>query len=322
MIIAFSGPEKFRKEESIEKAVCDFLGSAAHDDQARVNLFGGDATSGESLIQKLSNACESPSLFAPKQAVILWHLERTSVKDQTELCSYLKSMNPDAGLFIEYEKLDGRTELSKILKKLGQVHEFKALKDYETPKWIQSHARTIFNRNISPDTAQYLWELLGNDLNIIDMELRKLESYAPAKKEFTFDDIHKTVTSQRSASPFELQKAFGMRDMRSFVPLLRNLWRIDTPNFLIIQYLYSHTVNLIHTQHYLTQKMAPKDIALALGIHPFVFSNIQQIDKQAKKKPEALLKRILMRLADLDYECKRGGHSKIHELELALAPMV
>ncbi len=322
MIKAFVGTDGFKKEAAIEAAVKSWLGDRASDPYARTNVFAGDAQTDESISQKVFQLCESTSMFADKNVVVLWNFDKLKSSEQEDIFEYVKNPNPETALFIEAEKLDGRKGMGKYLSKEKLIEKFDQLYDDKIPPWIVQQAKEAHGKNITMPDARYLWELVGSDLSVVNRELEKLTLYIKDRDSITAEDIYETVASQREATVFELQSAFGNRDANKAILVLKSLLENGQHPILITNMLYKHYTTLLLTEHYLKHKMAPDAIAKEVGMNPYIFKKINNIPLQAQKRPAAVVKRLLIRLAEIEWKLKLGEYSKFHEFETALLQMI
>ncbi|MGL1901300.1 MAG: DNA polymerase III subunit delta [Fibrobacterales bacterium] len=322
MIRAFVGNDGFKKEAAIDAAVKEWLGDRASDTYARTNVFPGDSNVDESVAQRVYQLCESTSMFAEKSVVVLWNFEKLKSGDQEEIFEYVKNPNPETALFIEAEKLDGRKGLGKYLSKEKLLQKFEQPYADKIPPWIVQQARDEYSKVISIQDAGYLWELVGSDLAIVNRELQKLALYLKDSPTITAEVIHETVASQREATVFELQNAFGNRDIDKAILILKSLLENGQHPILITNMLYKHYSTLLMTEYFVRHKMAPDAIAKEVGMNPYIFKNINNIPAQSKKRPASTFRRILIRLAEIEWKLKLGEFSKFHEFETALIQMI
>lgn len=112
----------------------------------------------------------------------------------------------------KYKKVDGRTELAKLLKKNALVFESKRLRDYQIPQWVDKYVKEN-GFTISPQATQMLADFLGEDLSKVVNELKKLFILVPKGVTITPDHIEKNIGISKDYNPFELTAALGNRDV-------------------------------------------------------------------------------------------------------------
>ena len=93
----------------------------------------------------------------------------------------------------------------------GEFFEFKAMREYEIPKWIVGKTKEYFGRTISEQNAELLVKFSGADLGVLDGELRKIDAALPPKKEITESDICDLTGNNKQISSYEIVDFAGLR---------------------------------------------------------------------------------------------------------------
>lgn len=140
--------------------------------------------------------------------------EAQNWKDMEPLNIYLKNPAKSTILVInyKYKKLDGRTELSRLIKKNALYFESIKKRDYEIPGWINDYVRKN-NYEIMPQATQMLADFLGEDLSRIVNELNKLFIIIPQGVKITPDHVERNIGISKEFNAFELNNALGNRDI-------------------------------------------------------------------------------------------------------------
>ncbi|MDR0304709.1 MAG: hypothetical protein LBH98_08105 [Chitinispirillales bacterium] len=107
-------------------------------------------------------------------------------------------------------------ELSEKLKQTtlkfnGSFLQYKAMKEYEIPKWVVKKTNELFNREISEQDAELFVKYCGADLGVLNGELRKIDSTLPSRKEISLNDIKELVGDNRQVSAEEAIAFIGFR---------------------------------------------------------------------------------------------------------------
>ena len=319
MICAYLGEDSYTRLNALEAAVDAALGPQKDDPLARQVLYAGEASTPD-VGAKVIESCSVVSMFGPQLAVILRRVESLRADDAELLSTWLLT-KPDCLLFIEGGKVDGRTEFSKVLRKVGNVQEYKVPSAYKMPVWIQDHCRTSFRKTIAPDAAAYLADALGNELGIVHSELEKIVNADPAAKGITLEIAQRMVVPQRDMSSFELVKPFGDRDAQAFVQTLQRMSVQGLEPVPVNHSLFTHAVRLMHVQTMMAQKRSSADMAKACGMMDWMFEKTDW-RAQVAKWPTALLAKVIMRLGEMDFEIKVGRYPSKTEYELALCALI
>jgi len=93
----------------------------------------------------------------------------------------------------------------------GEFSEFKAMREYEIPKWIVGKTKEYFGRTISEQNAELLVKFSGADLGVLDGELRKIDAALPQKKEISEADIYELTGNNKQISAYEIVDFVGLR---------------------------------------------------------------------------------------------------------------
>lgn len=320
MIQVFLGDDRFSRLRALDRAVAAALGERKDDPLSRQVLHAGDSSI-DDVVGRVIENCSAVSMFGPELAVVLRRLESLKVSDLEALGTWIKTA-PECLLFLEGEKIDGRSELAKILKKHAQVQEFKSPADYKMGEWIAAHCREEFQISIQGDAATYLAECIGADPAVAHAEIKKIMDSTPGIKSINLEIAMRFVVPQRELDPWEIQGPFGNRDAAKFIQVLRKQMNQGIDPVPITSALYQHAVRLLHTQSMLAEKAPQDEIAKACGLPPWVFSKIQNLPAQATKWPPALLPRIIQRLGEIDYDFKMGRLTDGAQYELAVCALI
>lgn len=170
-------------------------------------LYGKDV-SAEDVV---SQAKRFP-MMADKQVVIIKEAQDLS-KQLDKLENYFTHPQPSTILVFcyKYSTLDKRKKITKLIDQNGVLFESKKIKDYQLSAWIK---KTVSEKSFTIDTkaADMLAEFLGNDLNKIDNELKKLMLVVPKGVTITPLDIEKNIGFSKDFNVFELRKAIAQNN--------------------------------------------------------------------------------------------------------------
>ncbi len=228
--------------------------------------------------------------------------EAQHIKDMEELLPYAENPLNSTILVIchKYGKLDGRTQLSKTLKKTGVVFEGKKLFDNQIPQWIADYIKRKGFR-IGPKAVQLLADHLGSDLGKIVGELRKLFINLKKGEEISEEIIERNVGISKEFNIFEYQDALGVKDHLKAHQIAR--YFADNPKsnpvFMVTASLsgYFSKILLYHVQPDKSQA----NVASALGISPFF---VKGYAVAARNYPKQKILKIFSWLREYDIKSK------------------
>ena len=184
----------------------------------------GDISFGQ-FIQKIA----TPSMFGDMKFLFINHAEnKNAMLLKSNFDAFEKMLQVCADEVFVFVELNEDTEekptkdylsikeLSEKLKQTaqkigGNFSAFKAMREYEIPKWIVAKVREYYDRWISEDNAALLVKYCGADLGVLDGELRKIDMALPHKKEITQHDICEFTGNNRQISAQEIAQYVGLR---------------------------------------------------------------------------------------------------------------
>ena len=199
------GEEGFFIDELINYAEKSILTK----EEAEFNLtvfYGKDANWAD-----IVNACRRYPMFSERQVVLL--KEGQQMKDIDKLESYAEKPLASTIFVVSYKgkTLDGRSRLSKLVKKNGEYFLSKKIYDNQLPAWANGYLQSQ-GFEIHPKALSLLVDHIGNDLSRIVNEINKLSMNLGKEKIITDDDIEKYIGVSKEYNIFELQHAFSMKN--------------------------------------------------------------------------------------------------------------
>jgi DNA polymerase III subunit delta len=158
------------------------------------------------------NACKRYPMFADRQVVLL--KEAQHMRDIDKLESYIQQPLVSTIFVVSYKekKVDGRTQLAKLLKSKAELFTTKKLYDNQLPDWTNELIKGK-GYTISQKAVLLLVDHIGNDLSRIDNEVDKMLVNLGSRTSITEDDIEKYVGVSKEYNPFELQSAMAAKDL-------------------------------------------------------------------------------------------------------------
>ena len=237
-------------------------------------LYGSDVS-----VQQIIEAARRYPMMAPKQVVIV--REAQQIKDIGKLELYLQQAPESTVLVICHpgKTVDKRTVFYREALTKGVVLESVALQEEDVADWIIRYASEV-KVDISPEAAVLLAEYLGTDLSKIIMEMDKLLILLPTdKRKITPQVVEKNVGISKEHSPFALCKALSFRDLPKALRIARYFGENSKnyPLVMILGVLFAHFSRLMK-YHALSRESSgsvPKNMAGALGIHPFFLKEVE-----------------------------------------------
>jgi DNA polymerase-3 subunit delta len=202
----FEGEEPFFIDELVNYAEHHLL----TEEEASFNLtvLYGRETSYTDVI----NACRRYPMFSEKQVIIL--KEAQLMKDIDKIAPYINKPLESTILVVAYrdKKLDGRTEMAKLVKSKAELVNFKKVADWEVNNWVTAYLNTK-GFTITEKARTLLVDHTGNDLGVLSGEISKLVINLGKRKEINEDDVELYVGVSKEFNSFELQNAIANQDL-------------------------------------------------------------------------------------------------------------
>lgn len=261
-IYCLSGVESYYGDKLAELLLSTVVDPSMKDFNEIV-LYGPDVD-GSQVVE----ACKQFPMMSDKILIVLREANR--MKNWDALMTYVKKPQPSTVLAIVHPgKLDGRKEVTKILKKHSDVF-FETMETYDNklPEFVEFRLKEM-NRRATPESIRILCEFIGSDLHRIDNELKKLESNIGPDEEITPDIIEEFVGISKIYNNFEFSRAVLMRD----VPKAMNIAKVFEANpklaplLVITSLLYSSFSKLLLL--HATKINDQNEAARALGMSPY-----------------------------------------------------
>jgi len=170
-------------------------------------LYGKDVT-----VEDIVGQAKQYPMMADHRVIIVREAQ-SLLKNLDSLISYLDQPQQSTVLVfcIKYKKMDGRSKVTKLLKKEAVYFETKPLYDNQVPQWI-SETLHASGYSIAPKASEMLVEFLGNNLSHIHKELEKLQHILTKGSKITPELIEENIGISKDFNNFELTKAIGVKD--------------------------------------------------------------------------------------------------------------
>ncbi|MBE7173135.1 MAG: DNA polymerase III subunit delta [Williamsia sp.] len=237
-------------------------------------FYGRDASWPEVL-----NACRRYPVFADRQVVLL--KEAQHMREIEKLESYIDKPLSSTVLVVAYKekKVDGRSKFAKLLKEKAELVTTKRLWDSQLPEWTSELIRAK-GYTIAQKALLLIVDHIGNDLNRISNEIDKLLVNLQERKNIAEDDVERYIGISKEYNVFELQDAFGKRDLPKAIKIIQYFESNPkaAPMQLVLPSLYSFFSKLFVLIG--TAQSDEKAAAAAIGVSPFFIKDYLEAVKK------------------------------------------
>ena len=209
------------------------------------------------------NACKRYPMFAERQVVLL--KEAQHMRDIDKLESYIAQPLSSTIFVVAYKekKVDGRTQLAKLLKTKAELFTTKKMYDSALPEWTNELVKGK-GYTISQKGVLLLVDHIGNDLSRIDNEVDKMLVNLGTRTNITEDDIEKYVGVSKEYNPFELQSAMAAKDLPKAIRIIQ--YFEANPKAAPIQLVLPTLYNLFSKTYMIFGQSSKDDKTIAANI--------------------------------------------------------
>ena len=312
----FYGSETFLIEQEINNIIEKLIPKEERD----LNTNSYDL-SGTPLAEVIEEA-ETLPFFSSKKVIIaknafFFSAQRPpkSIEQDTDSLKRLLDNPVDFSYLIFWapvEKVDERKKIVKMIKKQGNVKSFSSLTGSHLVEWVKN---TVLEdkANITDDAAGLLIHTIGQNLQLISQEIKKMAIYVGEN-----GLIDKTVVRDLSSRTLE-QNIFLLIEMvanlefeRAFRTLYDLLKNKEEPIKIVTLFARQFRI-MLYAKELNRIGYSGKQIASHLGVHPYA---VKLALRQSSRFTEVQLRNILKKTAELDYEMKTGAKDKKLSLEM------
>jgi DNA polymerase-3 subunit delta len=212
-VVALIGPETFVRESLREALIARALGGALKE----MNYASYEA--GEANLCRVVEACQDYPCFAPKRVVLLRNAGDLKSKDAEALSAYLDSPQPMTLLLIDDEKLDGRLEWVKKLKKKACWIEIPAAERGEAEQWVRDCLQKE-DKQADPQVVAQIVEWIGISLQALQLTVTQCCLYVGEAPQIKRSDLEQLLVKVTDENVFEVIDALFQKN---YVEMHRSL---------------------------------------------------------------------------------------------------
>jgi len=311
MIYLLYGEETYLKENKVKKIKKEF-GELIQG----INFVSIDETNVSNIISDI----ETPAFGYEKKLIIakntnLFKKEKKTAKNplSEKIEEYIEKYHEQISESVDIVFIEDdieENELFKTIKKYGEVIEFNGLKLPDLIKNIKNICG-LYKVKIDDQTAKYLVECCGTDMQDIINEIRKLIEYVGEGNTITIKDIDLLSTKQIQAIIFDLTDNLGKKNITKSLEVLKGLIISKEPAQKILVTLYNHFKKLFIIK---IAEENNKDIATAMKLKPNQLFLVTKYKQQSRFFDKNELENIIKELSELDKKYKTG----LLDLEIGL----
>ncbi len=225
------------------------------------------------------NACRRYPMFAERQVVLL--KEAQHMKELDKLTMYIDKPLASTIFLVAHKekKVDGKTKFARLLKEKTELLTTKKLYDNQLPDWTTGLVQSK-GYSIAQKALMLLVDNIGNDLSRINNEVEKLLVNLGDRKSITEDDIDKYVGISKEYNVFELQDAFGKKDLSRAIRIIQ--YFASNPKAAPIQMILPSLYNFFSKTYmiYGASGNDEKSVAASIGVSPYFIKDYMSASKR------------------------------------------
>ncbi|MCB9556153.1 MAG: DNA polymerase III subunit delta [Deltaproteobacteria bacterium] len=260
-----------------------------------MDTFAGKETTAASIL----SAARTMPMFGDKRLVVVSDVHAMAADQLSGLLDYLADPSPYCCLLMIGEKVDLRLKFFAAARKRGALQRFEPLKDRQVPRWVADEAGRQ-RIALKPGAAEAIADAVGADMAQLASALEQLSLFAGGQP-VTVADVEQLLAKTRQRSIFELTNAVGRRDRRQAMLILRRMTDSRESGIRIVAMLARHVRQLWQAKELVAAQTGEKEIAQAIGVHPFF---VRDIVGQARDFDVQTLARTHRALFDADRTLK------------------
>ena len=204
-----TGENDFVKEETLAQLLAAAVDPKTRDFNLEIRRAGDlDA-------ELLASLLATPPMMADRRVIVIREPAALRKDARAELDRYCRRPQSDVVLVV-VSPAGAKSDNS--LEKVATVVEFPPLSDNHVPRWIEDQVQRA-GGSITSEAATLLFEVVGNDLPQLAMELRKLSSYARGAT-IDAEAVAAAVGVRRGETLADLLDRIAERDAAGAVGLL------------------------------------------------------------------------------------------------------
>lgn len=220
--------------------------------------------------------------------------------------------------FAEYEKLDQRKKITKLMNKHALVVECNPIKDYELNKWIKTLAADL-NITIAPDAYEVFEAELVNNLHLIQNELMKLAAFVGKDGLVTKDIAENLISQTINSSALRLVDAVIERNLHKAISIYYDLEKMNEEPIALIALLAFQFRTILQVKLLKQKGYSQSQMQKQIGGHPYV---IKIAADRERRFTVQKLEEIFDQLTNADAAIKQGRMDKKLVFELLLYELI
>jgi DNA polymerase-3 subunit delta len=146
--------------------------------------------------------------LSPRRVVVIDQADPFVTNFRPVLEKYVAAPAKNGVLILDVKAWPSNTKLAKLVPDAATI-VCKSPRPQDLPRWATNWAKTTHGKKLDADAAQWLIELAGSEMGLLEQELAKLASYVGGRSLITRDDVDQISGRGRAAETFKIFDAIG-----------------------------------------------------------------------------------------------------------------
>lgn len=290
------------KEESLVNEKCrEMLDVLVEPSQRVTGLFNADPK--EVTAADILDELRTAPFLTDKRVVVIKGADDFISNNRELLEKYFENPCPTGILILTVNSWPGNTRLAKKLPKVGKLVSVTQPKAWQLPSRLMQYASDAYSKNLGKDTAEFLVELVGDDLVRLYSEIDKLALFADSEKTITTGHVEKLIGHNRIFGAFAVIDKCLAGDVGGAVDRLRNMFASDkSTEFTVVGAFAYHLRRMFNAKVLLDEGVRQDAITKKLRIWGNKDSFFAQLGKMTLNQ----IGDGIQQLAEIDYAIKTG----------------
>jgi DNA polymerase-3 subunit delta len=308
------GTEELLIEEEIRKLLDRALGPKERG--LNIHTFNG----GEHTPQEIVEAAQTLPMFARYRFILVREAEKIDPDDLEIFRRYLGNPSPSTCLVLRAQSVGPWKGLLPGIEKVGKVAEHSRLKGKALVSWVRSRMAEK-GKTISEEAADYLLEVVGDNLYHLENALEKAFLSAGTRGTIELGDLEGTVADVKVSTVYELTEAIGHQDVAKALGVLEQVMsskavsfrreegpsKMDDPVPILLSMMARQYRMIWKVKETLSGHPEVAEAARVLKMSPWV---MRKLVDQSKKFSESSLRSGILKCHKTDLAIKKGRGPK------------
>ena len=289
-------------EESLANAQCaELINRLLEPEQRTLGLL--DADPGSVMASAVLDELRTLPFLTQKRVVVLRGADSFISQNRELLEKYFDNPCPTGILVLTVGSWPSQTRLAKKLPKVGRLIRVKQPTWQQLPQRLVEYAKDAHDKKLSPDAAQLLIELTGDDVIRLYGEIDKLALFAQAEKVIKLEHVESLIGHNRLYNVFAVIDAVAAGETTRAIERLRKVFAEDrSAEYTIVGTFAYHFRRMFNAKVLLEKGVGERAVAERLRI----WGDRRSFFSQLRRIPLRQLGLMLRQLATIDFEIKTG----------------